>query len=172
MGRQRAAERDRQRKKRKIKRERRCQSSDDATNTDNGHGGAATSSVSDGGTAVHVAADVGRSGKKRRRRMRQQAAAAGRNAQVSTSANGTSSVSGETEVTTSNGRADHMQNIGEDGKSGIDADTPKANVATAAASKTLEKDDDAMRIERMRLKKQQRKAAREAIKKKVQAAAG
>ena len=170
MGRQRVAERDRQRKKRKIKRERRCQSSDDATNTDNGHGGAVTSSVSDGGIAV--AADVGRSGKKRRRRMRQQAAAAGRNAQESTSTNGTSSVSGETEVTTSNGRADHMQNIGEDGKSGIDADTPKANVATAAASKTLEKDDDAMRIERMRLKKQQPKAAREAEKKKVQAAAG
>ena len=171
MGRQRVAERDRQRKKRKIKRERRCQSSDDATNIDNGHGGAATSCVSDGGTAV--AADVGRSGKKRRRRMRQQAAAAGRNAQVSTSTNETSSVSGETEVTTSNGRADHMQNIGEDGcNSSIDADTPKANVATAAASKTLEKDDDAMRIERMRLKKQQRKAAREAKKIKVQAAEG
>ena len=66
-----------------------------------------------------------------------------------------------------------MQNIGEDGcNSSIDADTPKANVATAAASKTLEKDDDAMRIERMRLKKQQRKAAREAKKIKVQAAEG
>ena len=171
MGRQRVAERDRQRKKRKLKRERKCHSSDDATNADNKHhGGAGTSSISDFGTA---AADVGRSGKKRRRRMRQQHAAAGRSAQVSTSTNGTSFVSEEKEVTTSNGRADQAQNIGEDGcKSVIDADTPKANLATAAASKTLEKDDDAMRIERMRLKKQQRKAAREAKKKKVQAAAG
>ena len=170
MGRQRVAERDRQRKKRKLKRERKCHSSDDATNADNKHhGGAGTSSISDFGTA---AADVGRSGKKRRRRMRQQHAAAGRSAQVSTSTNGTASVPEETEVSKSNGSADQAQNIGEGScKSGIDADTPTANVATAA-SESLEKDDDAMRIERMRLKKQQRKAAREAKKKKVQAAAG
>ena len=105
--------------------------------------------------------------------MRQQVAAAGRNAEVSASTNGAAAVLEETEVSRCNGSADQAQNIGEDtdGKSGIDADTPTANVATAAAE-TLENDDNALRIERMRLKKQQRKAAREAKRKKAQAAVG
>ena len=84
------------------------------------------------------------------------------------SINGRASAPEETEVPKSNGSEDQAQNIREDGKSGIDADTSKANVAAAAASETLERDDDTMRIERMRLKKQQRKAAREAKKKKLQ----
>ena len=135
----------------------------------NAHGGAGTSSTSDG----TAAADVGRSGKKRRRRMRQQVAAAGRNAEVSASTNGAAAVSEETEVFRSDGGADQAQKIGEDtdGKSGVDADMPTANEATAAAE-TLEKDDNALRIERMRLKKQQRKAAREVKRKKAQAAGG
>ena len=162
MGRQRVAERDRQRKKRKLKRERKCQSSNGMPNVDNEAG---TSSVSEGAAAA--AADAGRSGKRRRRRLRQQAAAAAdRGAQASVSTDGAAVAPEDTEST----KADGGQN---DGKSDIDTSITKVevHVAMATESAASEKDDGAMRIERMRLKKQQRKAAREAKRRKAQATA-
>ena len=114
---------------------------------------------------VRTAADAGRSGKRRRRRLRQQAAAAAdRGAEASVSTDGAAVAPEDTEST----KADGGQN---DGKSDIDTSITKVevHVAMATESAASEKDDGAMKIERMRLKKQRRKAARDAKRRKVQA---
>jgi len=166
MGRQRVAARDKQRKKRKLKRERRCQSTDDA----GAHGVVVGALASDGsgGTAAAGDAGVGRSGKRRRRRLRQQqqAAAADRGAQPPDAVAGHDADPEGADAGAASSHDDGNKLDQDDSKSRVDA--AAANAPTGASAAEPDKGVDAARIERMRLQKQQRKAARDAKRKKVQ----